>query len=168
MNRPLATCLAAVVLLSTVSGCFFLPNDPNEPTQILFLAAFSESNGQFVIEGEFGANGINPETDTVDAVYLCLYDADLTLVTAHRVGSLDTVSPNATVTLTTDERPKYVVPESPDFWDDAYRTRGYQRIDGEYRKYTIETAAERFGGNGTTEAGYTSCGDDSPGSIDGE
>lgn len=159
MMRSLSTGLAIVLLMSAMSGCYYVPNDPDEPTQIIFLAEFTESDDEFIIEGEFGANGINPEKDTVEDVYLCLYDKNRSLIDAHYVGTVDTVSPNTSARVTTKEPPAYIVPESPDFWGDSFRTRGYRWDDGEYRKYTIETAAERFGGEDAASDGYTSCGD---------
>lgn len=158
MIRSYTLTIVVILFISLIGGCMYVPNDPNEPTQILFLAEFTESDDEFIIQGEFGANGINPGKDTVEDVYLCLYDENRSLIDAHYVGTIVTVSPNTSARATTKEPPAYIVPESPDFWGGSFQTRGYRWEDGEYRKYTIETATERFGGEDAVSDGYASCG----------
>lgn len=119
------------------------------------------------MNGYLYANGRNPPKSVLEDVYICLYDEDRSLIEAHAVDGLEVSSGNVSIAFTSMRVPEYVVFESPDFWGGGFRTHGYNRQDGQYNRYSVTAASERFWQNDvghldeevTNETEYRSCGD---------
>lgn len=159
MIRSHTLAIVVVLFISLIGGCMYVPNDPDDPVSVEFHGNFDVSESGFHMDGYVYTIGLKPDKPVVEDVYICLYDDNQSLIEAHRVGDINANSGNVTVTVTSEEIPAYVVPESPDFWSDSFRTRAYRLEDGEYNPYSVYTAEERFYDEEVSRDGYTSCGE---------
>lgn len=136
MNRELL--LGIVVLLVALSGC------EAGTASVDIQGTINENDSGFVLDGRISNSGYSQPTFNDVTVYL--YDSNGAVIASKEAGTMD---PSANITMRTEEFPKYVIVNSPEFWEYGDISVSYYEYvehvhapNGTYRQHTIGSKEE--------------------------
>lgn len=137
MNQRTATQIAVslVVVATLLSGCAV--NNPGYNGNIVFSGDMGETDGKFEMNGEITNSGV--KNITFDSVRVLLYHTNKTIIDEISLGALDG---SAQISVEKNHIPKYVLIDSPDFWNTPKVEVDYY-IRAESGDYTVHTATDR-------------------------
>lgn len=144
MTRLFARMVGIILVVSLISGCFYVPEDPDEPVAVVFQGDINVSSSGFHMDGYLSTIGSKPEKAVIENINVCLYDENRSLIVTHAIGDLNATSGNVSVSFTSQTTPQYVVIESQDIWEYNFRTHGYVRENNQYNSYDVHSESQRF------------------------
>lgn len=137
--------LVAIVVLVLVVGCTYPTQSHHE---VHFDGSVERVNGSFQMQGQVDISVGAAPTRTFTDVRVILYGQNETIVEQMPLGTMSTnasIAPRQRqVNITADRLPKYVLIESPDFWDGNLPVVAYRWTGERYKTYFVNEPDERF------------------------
>ncbi|MFD1514162.1 hypothetical protein [Halomarina rubra] len=136
-----ALTMLLVLLFVVVSGVPWWYEGWNTPDTIAYNGNFSTENGDFSLNGTISNNKIQSDPPTYHNVSVYLYSESGRLLGTTDVGTLEY---SANVSITTDERPHYIIIDTPDFWESSNVDVSYYKAEptGEYTERGVTARAD--------------------------
>lgn len=121
-----------------LAGCAYVPS--GDEANIGFTGSLDTSSSSFSMEGNITVGGGIPDRQTYRDVTVNLYSKDGKLLLSKKLGNLQVDVGRLDVSITIQSVPRYVIIESPDFWQEAMQVEYYVRMDS---NYSVEYASAR-------------------------
>ena len=129
--------LIAVVLSIALAGC---PGGPPAGGIVGFHGELTVSDGEFHMEGEVMNTGQVSPPPEFNNVTVYLYAEDGTLIKSE---SIDSFEASTTITMHSQQVPKYVIIDSPDFWQYDIQVDYWKLVTESNGTYRQEVVTER-------------------------
>lgn len=134
-------------MTSTIAGCTY-PTSTNY--EVDFDGTATWSDNQFHLEGEVEADLTAAPNRTYEDVSIALYHENKTIINRTNIGELSTNGTNIPirhpVNIMSEQRPIYVIIESPDFWGEEPPTsvEAFTWTGDRYYSYYVSDRSEAF------------------------
>lgn len=147
MNRRFV-CLVVIVMAAS-SGCTVNEASPDPQVDISLAHEEFNNTNRFTFSAITSAEARGLDNNYIFSnVSVVLYDENKDVINRKTIGDLDASDPNPTnITINSTEDPKYIILESPDFWnkDVPVVVAGYVLLDdGYYGQYKYDKKSDKF------------------------
>lgn len=138
LSRRTFVTMGAVFALGT-AGCFQVEPQGNRQIGFETGRVVASTDGEYVFESRLSGVSHRTENRTYQNVSVEFYSSDRQLLAKKDAPSISTDDQGSVVTVMLDEKPGFIVPVSPDFWEDSnLEVYGLEEMDnGQYDWYRV-------------------------------